>query len=68
MHRVCKPGGRIILVTWVHRNLEENEALKPKDGLVDSGPRCPDARACIVIGVQAVASVCDSGGAPPQAH
>eukprot|EP00439_Symbiodinium_sp_Y106_P078238 s489_g17.t1 len=33
MHRVCKPGGRIILVTWVHRNLEENEALKPKDGL-----------------------------------
>lgn len=31
MHRVCKPGGRIILVTWVHRNLEANEALTSKE-------------------------------------
>ncbi|CAE7246589.1 VTE4 [Symbiodinium pilosum] len=31
MHRVCKPGGRIILVTWVHRNLTKDEALKPKE-------------------------------------
>mmetsp|Transcript_47746 Transcript_47746/g.102334 ORF Transcript_47746/g.102334 Transcript_47746/m.102334 type:complete len:830 (-) Transcript_47746:38-2527(-) len=28
LHRVCKPGGRIILVTWVHRDLEEGEDLK----------------------------------------
>jgi len=31
MHRVCKPGGRIILVTWVHRDLADGESLKPKD-------------------------------------
>lgn len=33
MHRVCKPGGRIILVTWVHRDLADGESLKPKDSL-----------------------------------
>jgi len=31
MHRVCKPGGRIILVTWVHRDLADGESLKPKE-------------------------------------
>ncbi|CAJ1434820.1 unnamed protein product [Effrenium voratum] len=31
MNRVCKPGGRIILVTWVHRDLDEHETLKPKE-------------------------------------
>ena len=23
MHRVCKPGGKIVLVTWCHRNTED---------------------------------------------
>lgn len=27
LFRVCKPGGRIILVTWVHRDLQPGEAL-----------------------------------------
>lgn len=37
MHRVCKPGGRIILVTWVHRELLEGEELKPREQrLLDS--------------------------------
>lgn len=31
MHRVCKPGGRIILVTWVHRDLQNGESLRPKE-------------------------------------
>jgi len=32
MNRVCKPGGRVILVTWVHRDLEEGEAaLRPNE-------------------------------------
>lgn len=31
LHRVCKPGGRILLVTWVHRNLQAGESLKPSE-------------------------------------
>jgi len=31
MHRVCKPGGRVILVTWVTRDLAEGEALKSNE-------------------------------------
>jgi len=32
LNRVCKPGGRIILVTWVHRNLPPGEeSLQPKE-------------------------------------
>lgn len=30
--RVCKPGGRILIVTWCHRVLEEGETqLKPDE-------------------------------------
>ena len=31
MNRVCKPGGRIILVTWVHRDLDSRESLAAKE-------------------------------------
>jgi len=31
MHRVCKPGGRVILVTWVHRDLLASEQLKKRE-------------------------------------
>ncbi|KAG5177595.1 gamma-tocopherol methyltransferase [Tribonema minus] len=30
--RVCAPGGRVLIVTWCHRDLEEGEeSLKPKE-------------------------------------
>ena len=28
--RVCAPGGRVLIVTWCHRNLEEGESSLPK--------------------------------------
>lgn len=30
--RICAPGGRVLVVTWCHRDLEEGEAeLTPKE-------------------------------------
>ena len=46
MHRVCKPGGQIILVTWVHRNLGDDEALKPKDALKSWDSVCLQSSSC----------------------
>eukprot|EP00442_Polarella_glacialis_P055631 CAMPEP_0115160642 /NCGR_PEP_ID=MMETSP0227-20121206/70928_1 /TAXON_ID=89957 /ORGANISM="Polarella glacialis, Strain CCMP 1383" /LENGTH=328 /DNA_ID=CAMNT_0002572581 /DNA_START=1 /DNA_END=984 /DNA_ORIENTATION=+ len=31
LNRVLKPGGRVLLVTWVHRDLAEGEELQPKE-------------------------------------
>ena len=31
LFRVCQPGGRIIIVTWTHRDLPEGESLTPKE-------------------------------------
>ncbi|CAK0793838.1 unnamed protein product [Prorocentrum cordatum] len=31
MARVCKPGGRVILVTWVHRTLGDGEVLSARE-------------------------------------
>lgn len=34
MARVCRPGGRLIVVTWVHRDLDEGERLQRKERLL----------------------------------
>ncbi|DBB04821.1 hypothetical protein WJX82_009792 [Trebouxia sp. C0006] len=38
LSRVCKPGGKILIVTWCHRNLQPGESqLKPnEEALLDS--------------------------------
>jgi hypothetical protein len=34
--RVCSPGGRVIIVTWCHRDLKEGEkGLTPKEEVKD---------------------------------